>query len=147
MNEHLDALYKDVILDHHQEPRNFGTIEGADVFHEGYNPMCGDRVKLSLKLDGPTLTECQFHGEGCSICIASTSIMTEEVNGKSLEEVRALIHGVRELLQGRGSVDSLPEEVGAISGVKRFPVRIKCALLGWTTLGEALEISQKGRSV
>ncbi|MCC7441180.1 MAG: SUF system NifU family Fe-S cluster assembly protein [Bdellovibrionales bacterium] len=143
MSEHLDALYKDIILDHHKDPRNFGPLPGgAHVLkHEGYNPLCGDRVVLELDLAGGRLQGCNFHGEGCSICMSSASLMTEDLKGKPVAEALAAVQDFRDLMQGTRPPDESSErEVEALAGVRKFPVRIKCALLPWTTLKEALEL-------
>ncbi|NUM89544.1 MAG: SUF system NifU family Fe-S cluster assembly protein [Bdellovibrionales bacterium] len=134
----LDSLYREVILDHHRSPRNYGPIEGADAVVEGFNPLCGDRVEIFVKVDGPKLSACHFRGEGCSICMASASMMTEEVTGKSLEQVAATIHGFRSLMRGEACPFLLEGDLESLLGVKNFPVRIKCALLPWTTLSDAI---------
>lgn len=141
----LDALYKDIIMDHQKDPRNFGKVENADIFQEGYNPLCGDRIEVSVKLntDKSCIEKCKFKGVGCSICLASSSIMTEEMEGKSLEEVNKKISDFRSLLQGEKSPDNFDGDIEALSGVRNFPVRIKCALLAWTTLKDALENKEK----
>ena len=143
-NAALDHLYKDIILEHSKDPRNFGSLENPDIVQEGFNPLCGDRVVLSLKLDSQKcrVLDCRFKGEGCSICMASSSILMEETEGRPIQEVRKLIERFRELMRGeRDSKELCDEEsdVEALAGVRKFPVRIKCALLGWTTLQQALE--------
>src|SRR4051812_30231005 len=97
----IDALYREVILDHHRHPRNYGKLEGASAQTEGYNPLCGDRCEIAVKL-GPErkLEACHFLGEGCSICMASASMMTEEVVGKAMKEVAETIEGFRALMKG-----------------------------------------------
>ena len=111
----LDALYREVILDHHRHPRNFGPLEGADDCVEGYNPLCGDRVEMAVKLSGGKLADCRFRGEGCSICMASASMMTEEVIGRTVPEVEETIQGFRALMKGEecplaveGDLDAAP---------------------------------------
>lgn len=141
----LDGMYQEILLEHSRDPHNFGTLENPDVVAEGYNPLCGDKVCIHLKLKNdpaPALVraECvRFKGEACSICMASASIMTDELTGKSLPEVRAMIQSFRDLLQGKKSPEDFEGDVSSLAGVKNFPVRIKCALLPWTTLNEALE--------
>lgn len=134
----LDTLYREVILDHHRSPRNFGALEGADAVVEGFNPLCGDRVEIFIKVDGAILSHCHFRGEGCSICMASASMMTEEVVGKKIDLVASLIHGFRSLMKGEACPFLLEGDLESLVGVKNFPVRIKCALLPWTTLNDAL---------
>lgn len=135
----LDALYRDVILDHHRHPRNQGVVENADAKVEGFNPLCGDRVEISLKVqNGQTLAECMFQGEGCSICMASASMMTEEVARRSIAETEERITGFRALMKGEKCPFSVEGDLESLVGVRQFPVRIKCALLPWTTLHDAI---------
>jgi nitrogen fixation protein NifU and related proteins len=142
----LDALYREVILDHHRHPRNFGSLEGADAKVEGYNPLCGDRIEMSIKIkEGKVLSGCMFKGEGCSICMASASMMTEEVLGKSVSEVEEAIEGFRALLKGEECPLAVEGDLESLVGVRNFPVRIKCALLPWTTLNDAVK-QVKGES-
>lgn len=136
----LEALYREVILDHHRHPRNFGKLDPADAKVEGYNPLCGDRVEIALRLaEGKILSDCRFTGEGCSICMASASMMTEEVAGKSIAEVEEKIDGFRALLKGEECPLSIEGDLESLLGVRNFPVRIKCALLPWTTLNDGLK--------
>jgi nitrogen fixation NifU-like protein len=142
-------VFGEILADHHESPRNWGTLPGCTRIEQGYNPLCGDKVAISLQVakgsDGRELLEkCAFEGEGCSICMASASIMSEMVQGKSFSELQSLIEGFREKMQGVEAVAALPaedsgEDVAALYGVRRFPVRIKCALLPWTTLKKGLE--------
>lgn len=134
----LDALYREVILDHHRDPRNFGKVAQADMAEEGYNPLCGDRVEISFKVQAGKLHDCQFTGEGCSICMASASMMTEEVLGKDLKDVQEIIDGFRALMKGEECPLAVEGDLESLVGVRNFPVRIKCALLPWTTLHNAL---------
>lgn len=139
----LDDLYRETILDHTREPRNKGQLADPDVATRGHNPLCGDEVLLSLKLapDGETIEDIAFSGRGCSISQASASMMTEGVKGGRLEQADRLGAGFKELMVGTGSTDGLNgyEDLEALQGVKRFPVRVKCALLPWTALAEAIE--------
>ncbi|MBU6153558.1 MAG: SUF system NifU family Fe-S cluster assembly protein [Bdellovibrionales bacterium] len=142
-------VFGEILADHHESPRNWGSLPGCTRVEQGYNPLCGDKVAISLLVEKDTvgnerLSRCTFEGEGCSICMASASIMSEMIQGKSLVDVRSLIEGFREKMQGADSVTALPtedsgEDITALYGVKRFPVRIKCALLPWTTLKKGLE--------
>lgn len=136
----IDALYREVILDHHRHPRNYGKVEGAMGFAEGFNPLCGDRVEIGVKLNnGRALADCRFQGEGCSICMASASMMTEEVMNRPVEEVEKTIAGFRALLKGEECPLAVEGDLESLVGVRNFPVRIKCALLPWTTLSEAVK--------
>ena len=139
-NNLLDGLYREVILDHHKHPRNFGCKADFQCKVEGYNPLCGDRIEVCLKSDSHGLNgECRFEGEGCSICIASASMMTEEMQGKSLEEMKVAVDGFRALMKGEECPLAVEGDLESLVGVRNFPVRIKCALLPWTTLGEAVD--------
>ena len=143
----LDVLYRDVILDHHRHPRNFGKLAGADAHVEGYNPLCGDRVEIDIKVgaDGKVVSKCNFAGEGCSICMASASMMTEEIEGKDLKIVQDTIDSFRALMKGEKCPLLIEGDLESLVGVRQFPVRIKCALLPWTTLNEALAKWKEGK--
>jgi nitrogen fixation NifU-like protein len=139
----LTDLYQEVILDHNKKPRNFGDLEDANHFAEGNNPLCGDQLILYIKMDGDRVEQIRFKGSGCAISTASASLMTEIVAGKSLEEVNALYESFHELLTGDPSVaaEAGPElgKLAVFSGVREFPVRVKCATLAWHTLQAALK--------
>jgi nitrogen fixation protein NifU and related proteins len=135
----LKELYRDVILDHNRRPRNFGRIEGADGHAEGHNPLCGDRLSLSVRMHGERIEDIRFEGKGCAISTASASLMTEAVKGKERAEVRALFEKVHALLtQPQAVTDGSLGKLAALSGVREFPVRVKCASLCWHTLNAAL---------
>jgi nitrogen fixation protein NifU and related proteins len=144
----LDDLYKDVILDHYQHPRNRGQLENPDVATRGHNPLCGDEVILGVKLSGDRIDDIAFGGRGCSISQASASMMTEGVKGRPIDEARALMAGFREMMTGSGATDGLGEneDMAALQGVKRFPVRVKCALLPWTALEEVIQTWQGAKA-
>jgi nitrogen fixation protein NifU and related proteins len=136
----LNDLYRDVILDHNRQPRNFGALEPADASVEGFNPMCGDHLTLRLRLNQDTISDIRFEGQGCAISTASASLMTEAVKGKSRGEALKLFDRVHQLLTD----DAAPpaEELGklaALSGVREYPARVKCASLCWHTLASALK--------
>ena len=141
MSDLLD-LYQEVILDHNKRPRNFGRIDDPDHQADGYNPLCGDKLHLSLKMDGEQVADIRFEGAGCAISTASASLLTESVKGKSVSEVEDLFQGFHELLTGDPSVAAeASAELGKLavfSGVREFPVRVKCATLSWHTLQAAL---------
>jgi len=137
----LNDLYRDVILDHNRRPRNFGPLDPADASIEGFNPLCGDRLTVRLKMAGDAICDIRFEGEGCAISTASASLMTEAVKGKSRGEALALFDRVHHLLTDD---DASSEELGklaALSGVREFPARVKCASLCWHTLASALKAS------
>ena len=137
----LRDLYQQVILDHYRAPRNFGALEPASSCAEGYNPLCGDQVKVYLRMDGDRVDGLTFEGVGCAISTASASLMTEAVRGLERPQAEALIASFLALMTGDGngaaSVDLGKLEV--LSGVKDYPVRIKCATLAWHALRAALE--------
>jgi nitrogen fixation NifU-like protein len=138
----LKDLYRDVILDHNKRPRNFGQIEHPDARADGHNPLCGDRLTLSIKLNGDRIEDVRFEGKGCAISTASASMMTEAIKGKDRATIDALFHKVHTLLTSQDAVPS-PElgKLAALSGVREFPARVKCASLCWHTLNAALEQS------
>jgi nitrogen fixation NifU-like protein len=130
----LEDLYRDVIMDHFKRPRNQGKLADADVVAEGANPLCGDELTLWLKVEDGVVAEARFEGHGCSISQASTSIMTEAVKGKSLDEIEQLIDSFRAMMLEGAEADASLGDGVALEGVKKFPVRIKCAVLSWNTL-------------
>jgi nitrogen fixation NifU-like protein len=135
----LRTLYQETILDHYKRPRNFGPLADADRHAEGYNPLCGDRVKLYLRLDGDRIAGISFEGAGCAISTASASLMTEAVAGLTRVEANALERRFHALLTGEAPAGE--DDLGkleALSGVREFPIRIKCATLAWHALRAAL---------
>ena len=141
----LDDLYREVILDHYQNPRNRGQLESPDVATRGHNPLCGDEVMLSMQVDGDAVRDIAVAGRGCSISQASASMMTESVKGHSLEDAEGLAEAFKAVMTGDADPATLDsaEDLQALQGVKRFPVRIKCALLPWTALEEAVDLYRK----
>ncbi len=144
MDSELRELYQQVILDHYRRPRNCGELADANRRADGFNPLCGDRIRVELRIndDGETVSEIAFTGEGCAICTASASMMTESLKGLSLEEARRLFDGFHDLLTGTDDPDSLGERLGKLAifaGVREFPVRVKCATLPWHTFHAALD--------
>lgn len=137
----LKDLYRDVIVDHNRNPRNFGKLDPADAHADGYNPLCGDRLTMYVNFDGERVREAKFEGSGCAISVASASLLTEAVTGKSKHEVKALFDDVHALLtQHDANVDAAKlGKLAALSGVREFPARVKCASLCWHTLNAALE--------
>ncbi len=136
----LKDLYRDVILDHNKNPRNFGKLEPCDTSADGHNPLCGDRLTLMLRLDGDTVSEVRFEGKGCAISTASASLMTEAIKGLDERAIATLSDVVHRTLTS--STDApVPEGLGklaALSGVREYPARVKCASLCWHTLAAAL---------
>jgi len=135
----LDELYREVILDHYKRPRNRGELDPHTARVEGNNPLCGDEIQLDVVLNDGELQNVAFQGRGCSISQASASMMTEAIKERPVEEVRRLIETFKSMMHGNDvDVDELGD-LEALEGVQKFPVRIKCALLAWTTLEEALK--------
>jgi nitrogen fixation NifU-like protein len=143
----LKELYREVILDHNKSPRNFGQLSPADAAADGHNPLCGDRLRLTLRLAGDSVADLRFEGKGCAISTASASMMTEAVKGKTRAEIAHLFGDVHRLLTEHGYEPA--EDIGklaALSGVREFPARVKCASLCWHTLNAALERSSNSVS-
>ena len=144
-----DDLYREIILEHFKNPRNHGVLENASLTAQGANPFCGDELEVTLLLRHEVIQEIRFQGKGCSISQASASMMTEAVKGKSIpdvEQMAKLFKGV--MLEGGLRGDDLPpdlEDAKALEGVKKYPVRIKCAILSWNTLLDGLEAHRKGK--
>ena len=142
----LKDLYRDVILDHNRSPRNFGRLEPADAQAAGHNPLCGDKLNLTLRLQGNRVADLRFEGQGCAISTASASLMTEAVKGRSRDEIAQLYEEVHTLLTSHGVAPTAgtapaPDlgKLMALAGVAEFPARVKCASLCWHTLNAALE--------
>ncbi len=137
----LDELYQSIILDHNRRPRNFGEPAHCSHHASGRNPLCGDEVSVWLTVEDEVITDVHFTGQGCAISKASSSLMTDAVRGKTRTEALALFDRVHELLMGRS--DPLVErktlgQIAALGGVSRFPIRVKCASLGWHAFRNAL---------
>jgi nitrogen fixation NifU-like protein len=142
----LSDLYQEVILDHNRRPRNFHTLRDASHSAEGYNPLCGDRLTLYLKVKGDTIEDVSFEGAGCAISKASASMMTDALKGRSVAEANALFDRFHRMVTTPPSEPV--EDMGKLSslaGVREFPVRVKCASLAWHTLKAALS-NERGTS-
>jgi nitrogen fixation NifU-like protein len=142
----LDELYREVILEHYKSPRNCGRVPEPDVATRGRNPLCGDDVEISLDIADDVVRDVRFLGRGCSISQASASMLTESVKGKTLGEARRLVDSFKAMMHGEVVSDADLSGVEALQGVRKYPVRIKCALLAWTTLQEGLELYQQSGS-
>jgi nitrogen fixation NifU-like protein len=135
----LDDLYKEVILDHYKSPRNKRALPDATVSRHKNNPLCGDEITIHARVSDDTVTEIAFEGQGCSISQASVSMLTEAVNGKHVKEAAELAHQFRSMMEGKADPDEDAfGDLMALKGVVKYPVRIKCAVLGWDVLQEAL---------
>ena len=143
----LRDLYQQVILDHQKKPRNFRALPMANRQAEGFNPLCGDKVHLYLKMENGVIQEVGFQGTGCAISTASASMMTESVKGKTPAEAEAIFKKFQKLVAGdsANTGDAAPDlgKLEVFTGVREFPVRIKCATLAWHTLRAALEGEEK----
>lgn len=137
----IEELYQELILDHSKRPRNFGELPDADVTVKGDNPSCGDEIEVALKLTPDTVEDLKFTGQGCAICMASASIMTLKVKGQPRDEVTAMGEAFRDMLVSSEGESNVPENFGDLEvfqAVRRFPQRVKCAMLGWRALEQAL---------
>lgn len=138
----LRELYQEVILDHNRRPRNFQKLEGANRMAEGYNPLCGDQITVYLRLEDGAIKDVSFQGSGCAISKASASMMTASLKGKTMAEGEGLFKTFHNMVTADLSATFDPPELGklaAFSGVREFPVRVKCATLPWHTMHAALE--------
>jgi nitrogen fixation protein NifU and related proteins len=139
MIEELDELYREVILEHFRQPRNRGNIPGAQILAQGSNPLCGDEVTFSIELDGEKIKKVCFDGKGCAISQAAASMFTDQIQGKTLVEAEALILAMKKIMQG--DEHGLPVDIGdleSLVGVRKFPVRVKCAALSWNVVGQGI---------
>ena len=140
----LRELYQELILDHGRKPRNFRELPGARSA-DGYNPLCGDEVRVFLKLDGNVVEDVSFKGQGCAISTASASLMTQTLKGKTVTEATELFQTFHDLVTGKLNEEAASAELGKLivfAGVREFPVRVKCASLPWHTLRAALAAEQ-----
>ena len=143
----LKDLYRDVILDHNKKPRNFGKLEPADSSADGHNPLCGDRLTVFLRMSGERVEDIRFEGKGCAISTASASLMTEAIKGKDKADIGTLFGKIHSLLTQQNAVaDPSLGKLAALSGVREYPARVKCASLCWHTLNAALERSTDARN-
>lgn len=146
----LEDLYREVILDHYRKPRNQGHLKTFDASAQGINPLCGDEINIEVRFDGDVVSDIAVESQGCSISQSSASMMTEAIKGKTRDEIREITSKFRAMMSLDEGVELEldPERPGSVlgdiedlQGVRQYPVRIKCASLGWTTLLEALDPS------
>lgn len=143
MDPNLRELYQEIILDHSRHPRHFGRLAEANRTAEGFNPLCGDKVKIDLVVDGQSrIADVAFDGKGCAISVASASLMSEILKGRTIEEAEQLMDGFLELVKG-GAAERLcaddREHLEVMAGVSEFPMRVKCATLAWHAMKSALD--------
>ncbi len=146
MDNELRELYQQVILDHNKSPRNFKKLETANHYAEGYNPLCGDRIDVYVKLDDDKIEDISFMGSGCAISKASASLMSTLVKGKTIDEAEKIFEKFHHLITGKLDEEVNTDEVGKLAvfaGVREFPSRVKCASLAWHTLISALKEKNK----
>jgi nitrogen fixation NifU-like protein len=135
----LKDLYQEVIVDHNRNPRNFGKLDNADKKLEGFNPLCGDRLTLYLKINDDQIDDISFDGAGCAISVASASLMTDAMKGKSIEEAESIFNEFHELVTNEDEIDlDKMGKLAVLAGVRNYPTRVKCATLCWHTLNSAL---------
>jgi len=134
----LSGLYQEVILDHSKRPRNFRVIDDATARAEGYNPLCGDRLTLYVRMDLDKISDIAFKGSGCAISTASASILTETLKGKTRSEAESLFETFHDLVTGKNGAGRDLGKLAVFSGVSEFPARVKCATLSWHTMKSAL---------
>ncbi|WP_438349592.1 Fe-S cluster assembly sulfur transfer protein SufU [Paenibacillus sp. FA6] len=138
----LDDLYRQVIMDHYKNPRNKGKFEEGAITVDLNNPTCGDKISLQLKVNNGVVEDARYTGDGCSISMSSASMMTAAVKGKTLEEAKEMIARFSELMQGKDVQFDDYEDIEALSGVNKFPARIKCATLSWNALRKVIDEEQ-----
>jgi nitrogen fixation NifU-like protein len=148
MFDELRDLYQEVIFDHNRNPRNFRVIPDADRQVEGFNPLCGDRLTLYVKIADNLITDVSFQGEGCAISTASVSLLTEIVKGKTVQEAEELFKLFHEITTGKSAQFNLESlgKLAVLAGVREYPARVKCATLAWHTLDAALKNQAKSIS-
>ena len=140
--DELKELYQEIILDHNKNPKNYGELEHYNHSSEGYNPLCGDRLNIYLQIEEERIKDIHFVASGCAISKASASVMTTELKGKTIEQAKELFHKFQKLLTSEEKVTPDFDEYGKLAvfaGVREFPTRVKCAILGWHTVLAAIE--------
>ena len=141
--DHLRELYQQLILDHNQNPRNFREMENFDFFKKGHNPLCGDQLDVYVKVENNIINDISFIGTGCAISKASASIMTEELIGLNIQQTNSLFEQFREMAKTGKCADELPMKLNVLSGIYKYPARVKCALLAWHTMYQSFDIENK----
>ena len=144
----LEDLYREIILDHYRTPRNRGELDPPALFADGHNPLCGDEIRISVSVQDGVVTDVRFSGSGCSISQSSASMMTSAIKGKPVEQVKSIVRRFKQMMTIDEEDSEIDESINlgdleALQGVVKYPVRIKCATLGWNTLLDALATEQK----
>ncbi|WP_102273966.1 Fe-S cluster assembly sulfur transfer protein SufU [Cytobacillus massiliigabonensis] len=139
-SNNLDTLYRQVIMDHYKNPRNKGVLADDSLTINMNNPTCGDRIQLTLKLEGDKVVDAKFEGEGCSISMSSASMMTQAIKGRNIEDALKLSEVFSLIMQGKDYEDDIDlGDIEALQGVAKFPARIKCATLAWKAMEKGLK--------
>ena len=144
----LEDLYREIILDHYRTPRNRGELDQPALFADGHNPLCGDEIRISVAVQDGVVTDVRFSGSGCSISQSSASMMTSAIKGKPVEQVKSIVRRLKQMMTIDEEDSEIDESINlgdleALQGVVKFPVRIKCATLGWNTLLDAIATEKK----
>ncbi len=148
MSDDLNNLYRDILMEHYKFPRGRKKLEHADIHNEGQNPSCGDELEMELQLDGDKIKDIYVSCVGCAVSVASGSMLADTIKGKTLAEVKKIAAVIRGMLKGEDVPDNIDlGDLESLRGVKKFPVRIKCALLSWTTLIDALAAREQGAEI
>ncbi len=146
MTDHLDDLYRDILMEHYRFPRGRKKLEHVHIHNEGQNPVCGDEIEISVELDGEKVKDIYVSCMGCAISVASGSMLAEIIRGKSLDDVKKIADTIKSMLTSGTTPDGVElGDLESLRGVRQFPVRIKCALLSWTTLIDAIRAKQAGQ--
>ena len=141
----MDDLYREVVMDHYRSPRGKAEVDNPDLVNAGVNPLCGDEIKVSVKFDGDRVVGVQALSHGCSISVASASMMAELLAGRTRQEADKLIEAFRSMMRGEPPPEGMElGDLDALQGVRKYPVRVKCALLPWMTLKDALTAEAGG---
>ncbi|MED3622464.1 Fe-S cluster assembly sulfur transfer protein SufU [Neobacillus thermocopriae] len=143
-SNNLDQLYRQVIMDHYKNPRNRGILEDGNLTIDMNNPTCGDRIRLTIKVEDGIVSDAKFEGEGCSISMSSASMMTQAIKGKKIDDALKLSKIFSDMMQGKEYDDDIDlGDIEALSGVSKFPARIKCATLAWKAMEKGLKEEEK----
>lgn len=138
--DNLDTLYRQVIMDHYKKPRNKGMLEDGSLTIDMNNPTCGDRIRLTMKIEDNKVTDVKFDGDGCSISMSSASMMTQAIKGKDVDTALTMSQTFSEMIQGKEYSDDIDlGDIEALQGVSKFPARIKCATLAWKAMEKGLK--------
>lgn len=138
--DNLDTLYRQVIMDHYKKPRNKGMLEDGSLTIDMNNPTCGDRIRLTMKIEDNKVSDVKFDGDGCSISMSSASMMTQAIKGKDIDTALTMSQTFSEMIQGKEYDDEIDlGDIEALQGVSKFPARIKCATLAWKAMEKGLK--------